>query len=311
MAAALACCALAVPATASAATLAVASGPDPAESITTQVIATGALETDTQRLDVTVKPVGGSGCAANVDADDGSRAMSVFPGVGPYAETRNWTFQSAGSYLLCSWITDTAPPGDPVIALASQTIVVRQPHLSLTIAAPAKILRGRTFQVVTTAQAETERDVRVLLLKDTGRGCPANSGAAYVTAGEVSLVSVSMTGGPTSQTVNERLAATGRYLLCGYFDYGSQVAPEATAAVTVAVLAPCLVPHLRAGTSLAKAKTRIVAAHCTVGRVLHAHSASAARGTVIALSPRPGSGHATHAPVQITLSSGPPRHRRH
>jgi hypothetical protein len=312
IAAGVVCCALAAaPVAASAATLAITSAPDPVESITTQVGVAGTLETSDQRVALTVKPAGGPVCGANPSADSGSTAVGTYPGIGPYAKIANWTFAQAGSYLLCGWITDAAQSGSPVIASASQTIAVRLPHLSLSIAAPSKVLRGRTFQVATTAQAEAERDVEVVLLKDTGRGCPANWGAAIATSGETTVLRVSVTGGPTTQTQNERIDATGRYLVCGYFDYDNNVSPEATAVASTSVTPPCTVPHLGSGVPLRKAKARIVAAHCTVGKVRYATSTRHARGTVIALNPRPGSGKATHAPVQITVSSGPPRHRRH
>jgi hypothetical protein len=310
VAAGIACCALAAaPAAASAATITITSAPDPVESITTQVGVSGTLETTEQRVVLTVKPAGGPGCGANPSADSGSQAIGAYPGIGPYAETANWTFQQAGSYLLCAWITDAAQDNSPVIASASQTIAVRPPHLSLSIAAPSKVLRGRTFQLTTTAQAEALRQVEVELLRDTGRGCPANWGAAYGTSGGTFVLGTSVIGGPTPQTENERLDAAGRYLVCGYFDYGELVSPEATAFAAITVTAPCIVPHLGSGVSLSKAKTRILAAHCTVGKIRYARSAHHARGTVIALSPRPGSGHATHAPVQITVSSGPPPRR--
>ena len=311
VAAALACCALAIaPVAASAASLAITTGPDPVESITTQVGLRGALETSDQRIVLKVKPSGGSACGLNPTADDGSQAINSFPGLGAYTETQNWTFDEAGSYLLCGWITDSSRSGEPVLTSASQTLAVRVPHLSLSIGAPATVLRGRTFQVTETAQAETERDVRVIMVNDTGRGCPANSDAAYSTSGELGLVYTSVTGGPVSQTANVRLNATGRYLVCGYVNYGERVSPEATAVASILVVAPCIVPHLGRGTLLRRAKARIVAAHCTVGRIRYAASARR-RGTVIALSPGPGTGHATHAPVQVTVSSGPPRRRRH
>jgi hypothetical protein len=314
LAAALVCCAS--PAAASAATLAITSAPDPVESITTQIGLAGTLETDDQRVVLTVKQAGGPACGANPAADDGSQAISMHPGVGPYALTANWTFHDAGSYLLCGWVTDTSRNPEVVLGTTSQTLAVRIPHLSLSIAAPATILRGRTFQIGTTAQTEAERQVEVALLRDTGRGCPANWAAAYGTSGSTQLVGTSVTGGPTTQTVNQKLETTGRYLVCGYVNYGNNVGPEASAAATIDVVPPCIVPRLGPRATLRRAKARIVAGHCTVGAVGYAHSTRRALGRVLGLSPPPGSGHATNAPVAITISSGPPppprrhRHRR-
>lgn len=313
LAGALACCAWAAVsgAAASAATLAITTAPDPVESITTQVGLTGTLETTSQRVVLTVKPAGGPACGANPGADGGRQAISSFPGVGPYAETSNWTFDYAGSYLLCGWVTDQSRSPEVVLGSTSQTLAVRIPHLSLSIAAPATVLRGRTFQIATTAQTEAVRQVYAALMKDTGRGCPANWDAAYHTSGSIELVSTSVTGGPTTQTVNQKLEATGRYLVCGYVDYGSNVAPEATAAATIDVVPPCIVPRLGSRATLRRAKARIVAGHCTVGAVTYAHSRRRARGRILRLSPPPGSGHATNAPVAIAVSSGPPPRHRH
>jgi hypothetical protein len=150
----------------------------------------------------------------------------------------------------------------------------------------------------------------VYLLPDAGRGCPANSQAASGTPNGIYVFEDSILGGPSTATRNERLSSAGRYVVCGYVNYSVDIVPEATATATIDVVPPCIVPHLRRGTTLRRAKARIVAAHCTVGKVSYAPSITRARGTVIALSPRPGSGHATNAPVAITVSSGPPRHRR-
>jgi hypothetical protein len=305
LAAALVCCA--APAAASAApTLAITTAPDPVESLATQVGMTGTLETDHQAVVLTVKPAGGPACGANPSADDGTQLITTVPGIGPYAKTVNWTFDIAGSYLLCAWATDTSRSPAVVLAATSQTLAVRIPHLSLSLAAPATILRGRTFQIATTAQTEAARTVYSALLRDTGRGCPANWSAAYGTSGVVQLVGTTITGGPATRTVNAHLDETGRWLVCGYVNYGSVITPEATASATIDVVPPCIVPRLGPRATLRRAKARIVAGHCTVGAVGYAYSRRRPRGRILRLSPRPGSGHATNAAVAITVSNGPP-----
>ncbi len=311
----LVCCAW--PATASAApTLAITTAPDPVESLATQVGVTGTLDTDHQAVVLTVKPAGGPACGANPTADDGEQLISTVPGIGPYARTVNETFNAAGTYLLCAWATDTTRSPAVVLLATSQTLAVRIPHLSLSLAAPATILRGRTFQIGTTAQTEAERTVYSALLKDTGRGCPANWSAAYGTSGVVQLVGTTVTGGPSTRTVNAHFDETGRWLVCGYVNYGNVITPEATAAATIDVVPPCIVPRLGPRATLRRAKARILAGHCAVGAISYAHSRRRALGRVLRLSPQPGSGHATNAPVAITISSGPPppprrhRHRR-
>jgi hypothetical protein len=89
------------PASVTAATLAVTSGADPVESIATQVGLSGTLETTSQRVWMSIKPAGATGCAANPRADVGERPIDANPDIGPFARSVNWTFQRAGSYLLC------------------------------------------------------------------------------------------------------------------------------------------------------------------------------------------------------------------
>ncbi len=301
--------------TAAAPTLTLGTGADPTESITTQLLTSGTTTNDRTSLSATIKPTGGQGCAANDSADGG---QNLFFGAnveeGPFSQSVNHTFESAGSYLLCGWLNDNEQSGDPVVATASLTFTVRPPHLALSISAPATVRPGQTFQIVTTAQAEVTRKVSEYVLPNTGRGCPANSAASAEASGARSVYWPAqggewrVEGGPFSESVNETLRSTGRYLICAYVQYpSSESPPEASANAVVTVVSPpppCIVPHVRAGSTLVSTERQIRDSHCAVGRVRATRSRRYRRGRVLRLGARPGQVLRYQAPVEIVVSKG-------
>jgi hypothetical protein len=294
-------------ASASASTIAITTGADPVEGVTTQVGAAGSLTSASESVYVTVKPSGGAGCGANRNADTGDALISTSPPAGPFTRSTNYTFATAGSYLLCGWDqTDSTT----VTAQTSATVVVRIPKLSIAVAAPAAVNPGQTFQVSTTTQAEATRSLYLLALVDTGRGCPANASAAYASGG-ISVVSDSdVTGGPTTDTRNVTLQNAGQYLLCGFLQYQSSGdPPEAVSTTALTVVAPpppCVVPPIVKDEPLAATKARLVAASCTAGAVRYVASARYARGSVFKLSPVAGTSLPTGSAVVLYVSTGAP-----
>jgi alpha-tubulin suppressor-like RCC1 family protein len=65
----------------------------------------------------------------------------------------------------------------------------------------------------------------------------------------------------------------------------------------------CLVPNVL-GKLLAKAKARILKAHCRVGRITKKHSTSKKKGRVLAQSPKPGTKLEKGARVRLTVGKG-------
>lgn len=307
-----------------ASTMTLAVGSEPVESITTQVSSTGTDASTENDLSVKIQPTGGEPCGANNAADDGETVITEFAGQGngPHSASANWTFQSAGSYLLCGWLTDDTQTGDPVVAKAELTIPVRPPHIELTIGAPATVLTEQTFQITTTAQAETTRTVLEYIEVNTGRGCPANAQAAAGTSGDSEIFwphqdlgEWNVNGGPFTEAVDAKLEHTGSYLACAYAEYpNSESAPEATATATISVVTPpppCVVPSFTQKMRLSTVERRIAAGHCSVGKIEYSHSQRIHRGYVMRLSSRPGAKLAEQAPVAIVVSTGPrKRHRR-
>jgi hypothetical protein len=285
-------------------------GPDPAESITTQLGVTGTSESSDTLVVLTVKPAGGQGCGANNEADGGSGVISTGVTNGVFNQAVNRTFESAGSYLLCGWMRDETQNNAPLVASTSLTFAVRQPHLSLSIAAPQSVTTGQTLQVSTTAQAETTRSVYESALPSTGRGCPANWAAVGWSGTSTVLDEWSVAGGPATEVTNLTLSASGSYLLCGYFQKGSSdTAPEATATATVSVISPsppCVVPNVVPGVSLVSVEQEIRADGCSIGSIRSTASRTVFTGRVMRLSPAPGTRLSAGAAVSISISSGPP-----
>lgn len=300
-------------------TLTLGTGPSPVESIATQLLASGTTLDSQTSLSATIKPTGGQGCGPNVAADESAGGTVVFNrqtlAEGPFSNSVNRAFQSAGSYLFCAWLNDEAESEKPVVAEASLTFTVRAPHLALSIAAPATVLSEQTFQVLTTAQAEAERPVSEYLLPNTSRGCAANAAAAGSETGEIGVywplhgTAWPVIGGPFTESINENLQ-TGQYLVCAYVEYPtSQSPPEITASTLVTVVAPpppCVVPTLSAAVKLATAERALTAAGCTVGKITNAASRRIRAGYVSALSPAPGTKLPSGTAVTITISTGPP-----
>jgi hypothetical protein len=298
-------------------TLSLATGPDPVESITTQILASGSSASKDAGLSVTLKPTGGAGCGANFSADLGAGGDAVLNQAvaeGPFSKSVNRTFETAGSYLACGWLNNEAELESPVVARSSLTFTVRPPHLSLSISAPMTVRPAQTFQVVTTAQAEVTRTVEEYVLPNTGRGCPANAGAAAGTPGAMRVnwhsYGWSVNGGPFSESVNETLQSAGQYLVCAYVEYpSSQSPPELTASAAIAAVSPpppCIVPGFTSTTRLRAIQRAIAAARCVVGKIRYAASRRIRSGYVSALSPAPGRGLPGGTAVNVTISTGSP-----
>lgn len=286
-------------------TIAITVAPDPVESIATQLGVTGTNDQQQLRVVLHVKPAGGSSCAANVSADDGREVVARWAKQGPFAETENHTFARAGDYLLCAWAQTDVFSSAPALAAASAVISVRIPKLSLSLSAPPTVRQEQTFQVTVTAQAETERGVYVSSIPDTGRGCPANFAALAAGVGERDvLTSWWVTGGPLTRTENTTLSTPGRYLICGYFQFGDTGSPpEAVASTALTVLAPCVIPSL-AGKSRTKAEQALIKANCSLGKVKKDYSSKYAKGKVVRSNQKAGTVLAPSARVGIVVSKG-------
>jgi hypothetical protein len=72
----------------------------------------------------------------------------------------------------------------------------------------------------------------------------------------------------------------------------------------------CIVPHFKVGATLGTVERRIIARHCSVGKIKHRASRHIRRRRVTALRPKPGTRLTNHAAVTITISTGR-KHKHH
>jgi hypothetical protein len=282
---------------------------EPVESIATQlgaVVSNGGNDS----FKLHVKPTGGEGCGANAQADHGEGVLNEFvtSETSPIHFSRNWTFRAAGTYKVCAWVTTGS---EEVQAFAEAAVTVRPPHLALSISVPARLTPQQTFQVVTTAQSETERQVWEYVMPNTSAGCPANADAASRSSGENEILGYwSVTGGPFAETKNQSLSSPGAYLFCAYFEYpNKESTPELSASAQTSVVPPpppCLVPRVHVGESLASVERSMLAASCSVGKIQYLASSRVGRGSVLALSPGSGTQLGAGAAVTIIVSAGRP-----
>ncbi len=279
---------------------------EPVESITTQVGA-NVSGANGDQFWLYVKPTGGEGCAANPAADSG-REVTVedISEPGTVAISRNWTFENAGEYRLCAWLTHEG--SSITVEHGETTLRVRVPHLTLSIAVPPVVSVNQTFQVLTTAQAETERPVWEYTLPNTGDGCPANASAAGSGSGSRSVIyNWNVTGGPFTESKNDSFESAGVYLVCAYFVYESTgKPPELTASGQFTVTTPCVVPNFTFGAPLGSVEAELRAASCAVGPLHYTISTRVHRGNVVGLNPRSGTSLPTGTPVALDVSAGPP-----
>jgi len=298
-------------------TMSITVGPNPTESITTQLGVTGTATSTGSWLSLKINPSGGEKCGANLEADGGTEVFnSEWNEGGIYTHAIDWSFTSAGSYLLCGWLSDSAQGNDPAVAHAELPITVRQPHITLSISTPGSVAPGKTFQIATTAQAETSREVYEYIEPNNGRGCPANAAAAASPAGSMGIYwpaggsAWRVEGGPFTETVNETISGAGAYLVCAYAEYPTtESVPEAvtSSAISVAsaipvvthhpVSAMCVVPRLK-GQTLTQAERSLGRAHCKLGRVTkpkhHRHK-------LVVVSQSPGAKKTTPGGTKVSL----------
>jgi hypothetical protein len=307
-----------LPATAAAdPALTLSTGSDPAESIPTQIIVGGTTTDSETALSVTIKAAGGQGCGASFSADGGSTIYSPsFVAAGSITKSVDHTFDNAGAYLLCGWLSHDGQTGRPVVATASLSFNVRQPHLALALVAPTVVQPEQTFQILTTAQAEVARLFNEVIIPNTNRGCPANASAAEHTSGEQGVYFAAhgtgwiVDGGPFTESANVVLRSVGQYLVCAYAQYPtSQTPPEISATAAVSVVTPpppCIVPKFTSTTKLKTIESAIKAAGCAVGKIRRAANRRVRSGYVSGVSPAPGTRRAAGTPVNVTVSTGPP-----
>jgi hypothetical protein len=225
--------ALALPAHASAASIAISTSADPVEDVTYQVTLSGSTESD-RYVYAAIKPAGGRPCASGQSGDDGDEFASSSV-QGSYSKTYNLTTRDSGDYVLCAWLQNSS--SDPTaVAATTKALNVRVPHSAGSVQVPAQVKAGKVFQVGVTAQTEVDRYVYATV-NSPGVPCGAN----YTADDDLdTLFSEANQGGPNSFVHNFTAPSRGGvYTVCGWIQEGSSdTVPESTFSGQFTVLAP-------------------------------------------------------------------------
>jgi hypothetical protein len=147
-----------------------------------------------------------------------------------------------------------------------------------------------TFNVKVTATTESTQKAYALVHS------AATPCAASFSADQGKVI---VGGAPVSGTVSishDITVKPGSYVVCSWLGTG---APQST---TFTTPTECVVP--RAPVTLAKARTRLTAAGCSVGKLTHARSATVRSGRVIRYGTKPGEHLKLGAAVGIVVSRG-------
>lgn len=231
--------ALAFPAAAAADSISLSIAPAPVKSVTSEV--SWSAESEEGRFEVIDVNNPGVPCAANPQADNGSR-ISEQHGLeagytGSYGGSVNFTPTTTGEYDVCAWLVIPAGlldlEGGPVTASASLPINVRAPFIHLALSVPRRPLPGRAFTIDLTAFSEALREFVVEGFPDARHGCPVDSTAETLTP---ELIDQEDSGGPWRFAGNVEALRAGTYIFCAWANPPEgQLYPEATAHLLVRI----------------------------------------------------------------------------
>lgn len=229
--------AAAQPAAAAADSISLSIAPAPVKSVTSEV--SWSAESEEGRFEVVDGNNPGVPCAANPEADNGSRISEQHGleagSTGSYGGALNFTPASTGKYELCAWLVIPAGlldlEGGPVTASASLPIDVRAPFIHLKLSVPRRPAPRRAFTIDLTAFSEALREFVVEGFPDTHRGCPVDSTAETLTP---TLIDQEDSGGPWRFAGNVGALRAGTYIFCAWANPPErQLYPEATAHLLV------------------------------------------------------------------------------
>jgi hypothetical protein len=282
---------------------------DPVAGVGRTATLSGNTQSST-RIWIRNRASGGAPCAPSASSDsgsvyfDGNFSGSEFYGTdvnGNFALKRTGTWRTAGTYMFCIWI---APSESTSTTPITQNVTFRQPSgtISATVA-PVTPRPGQAATVTVTGASEAPEGVYATIRKAGGAACAASYSAdsGYTLIGGTDVNGSFSLHASTTQNA-------GNYLICLWVAASSSdstpiAGPQPVTFSVVAPPPPCRVPVLR-NLTLARAKARLVASGCRVGRVSYVRS-SLKRGRVVRTSPGAGKHRAAGASVSVVLSRGP------
>ena len=178
-------------------------------------------------------PASGGSCASTASADKGSSLSGSGTHVhGTFSQTFKTSFASAGSWLVCGWLTNSSSATP--LAVASLVVSVRNPVETLNLSADPQggAQAGSLVTVKATGISEFGRTLYLRTRPDDGKGCASRPRSD---AGTPIGKAVSVTGQYYRQL--ERAFPSGaNWLVCGWLATSeSDTKPLAVGSTTIGV----------------------------------------------------------------------------
>lgn len=216
-----------------------------------------------RRLYAKIRPAGGAPCAGSFSTDTGDELIGFRNVDGAFTETTTFSRSTAGDYLMCLWVAQSSDDAKPV-------------------AGPQAI----PFRVVAPPPPCVVPSI-----------VPGSSLATALAA----LTGASCTEGPRRYQASTRFARGS--VIKTTVPSGTTLANGAQVSLLLSSGRPCVVPRASRGVRLSGARSRLLAAGCTPGRVTAVRSARA-RGTLVRFVPGSGTRLSPRASVRMVFSRG-------
>jgi hypothetical protein len=293
---------------------------DPAAGLP-RVFTVSGSTTEPESIFIKWRGTGGEPCAPTAhldsgewfdgyDGEFGDNSTLEHPVNGSFSLQDALTWNQPGTYVFCIWMAKGEGENE-ITTPITQTITFRSPRgtISATVN-PVSPAVSQAATVTVTGSSEAPESVYAKIRPAGGAPCAPTYAAD---SGENLIEGRSVNGSFSTQASTSQSKA-GQYLICLWLAGSDSETPVIAGPQPETFTVGS--PHpssprtqssaLRTAASLASVESEIRAAHCTLGNVGSAPSATVRSGEVIGLSPAPGTKLSSGAPVSITVSSGTP-----
>lgn len=282
---------------------------DPAVGVGRTITLAGTSAADT-RIHVKFRSAGGAPCAPSFSSDSGTSSFEGFSGDRFSGESVNGNFSfkktgqwsERGDFLFCIWLAETSSTSATPF---SQTVTFRAPNGSISATVnPVSPKTDEPATVTITGASESSANVYGKIRRSGGASCATSFGADPGS----SLISGEPVNGAFSLTRTTTQQEAGGYVICLWLANSSSdgapiAGPQQATFTVLAPPPPCIVPKVTSSMTLAKAKSKLIKANCSVGKVTRKRNSRRA-GRVIGFTPPSGKVLANGARVGIRVSKG-------
>lgn len=291
---------------------------DPAADLP-RVFTVSGSTSEQERIYIKDRPAGGIPCAPTAvtdpgewfdgfgseNGDLGDEQGPVVEPVTPFKFQNAFSWSRPGNYMFCIWIASWA---NEIVSPITQDITFRYPRgtISATVAPIAPNVNENATVTVTGNSEATEH----IYAKIHEAGATTCAPTYQSDSGEELIEGTSVNGSFSVQATTMQSKA-GQYVICLWLGSSASetspiAGPQPETFTVVSPPAPCVVPKLASGASLAGVEQEIRAADCTVGSISSVASTKVARGGVLSLNPASGATLSPGAAVNIVESAGRP-----